>query len=136
MSKKLHIVPCDIHDAKRYVELHHRHHKAPLGAKFALAVADEQGTVRGVALVGRPVARMIQDGWTLEVVRLATDGAKNACSALYAASWRVTRALGYRRLVTYVLSTESGTSVKAAGWKCIGEAGVRVGPCSQHSARE
>jgi hypothetical protein len=122
-GEKLTIVSCSISDASAYVDLHHRHHHAPVGAKFAVAVADEAGEVRGVALVGRSVSRMLQDGWTLEVVRVATDGARNACSALYAAAWRVTRALGYRRLVTYVLGTESGTSVKAAGWRCLGEAG-------------
>lgn len=66
---------------------------------------------------------MLQDGWTVEVTRVATDGAKNACSMLYAAAWRACRALGYRRLVTYILAEEPGTSLHAAGWKCIGEAG-------------
>jgi hypothetical protein len=68
-------------------------------------------------IVGRPVARGLQDGWTLEVVRLATDGTPGACSALYSAAWRAARAQGYRRLVTYILAEESGISLRAAGWK-------------------
>ena len=120
---KLCIVPCSIRDASAYVDLHHRHHKSPQGAKFAVAVADDEGTLRGVAMVGRPVSRHLQDGWTLEVIRLATDGVKNGCSALYGAAWRVTRALGYRKLITYILSSEPGTSLNASGWKCLGEAG-------------
>ena len=99
---------------------HHRHHKPVPGAKFALAVSDESGTVRGVALVGRPVARQLDDGWTLEVNRVATDGCQNACSMLYGAARRVTFALGYRRLITYILDTEPGTSLRAAGFCCLG----------------
>jgi hypothetical protein len=66
---------------------------------------------------------MLDDGWTAEVVRLATDGSKNVCSMLYAASWRAARAMGYRRVITYILDSEPGTSLIAAGWKCIGECG-------------
>lgn len=120
---KLSIVPCTISDAAAYVAQHHRHHKPPQGGLFAVAVADDAGAVRGVAIVGRPVARMLQDGWTAEVTRLATDGAPNACSMLYGAAWRAARALGWRRLMTYTLATEPGSSLRAAGWRCIGEAG-------------
>jgi hypothetical protein len=77
----------------------------------------------GVAVVGRPVARMSQNGLTLEVTRLCTDGTKNACSMLYSACWRATKALGYRKLITYILDNEPGTSLKASGWKLIGERG-------------
>lgn len=76
----------------------------------------------GVAIVGRPVSRYLDDGWTLEVNRLCTDGTRNACSFLYAAAWRATRNMGYKKLITYILDTEKGTSLKAAGWKCVGEA--------------
>jgi len=122
MQQKLTIVPCTSGEANAFIKQHHRHHQ-PLhvGFIFAVAVADEQGQVRGVALVGRPCARLQWDGWTLEVRRVATDGCPNACSALYAASWRVARALGYRRLITYTLATEPGTSLRGAGWKCLGE---------------
>ncbi len=118
----LEIVPCELDEANAFVSQHHRHHRPVLGHKFSLAVSDGK-EVHGVAIVGRPVARMLQDGETLEVTRVATDGFKNACSSLYAACWRATRAMGYRRLVTYVLAEESGTSVRAAGWREIGKAG-------------
>jgi len=75
-------------------------------------------------IVGKPVARMLADGYTAEVTRLcAREGARNACSMLYAAAWRAARAMGYRRLVTYTLPEEGGASLRAAGWKFIGEAG-------------
>src|SRR5574340_77766 len=116
------VVPCELDEANAFVRQHHRHHQPVVGHKFSIAVADEV-SICGVAIIGRPVARMLQDGWTLEVTRLATDGTKNACSALYAAAWRATRAMGYKRLITYILDSEPGTSLIAAGWKCIGKAG-------------
>lgn len=81
------------------------------------------GEIVGVAIVGRPVSRYLDDGWTLEVNRLCTDGTKNACSFLYSAAWRATKNMGYKKLITYILDTEKGTSLKASGWKCVGEAG-------------
>ena len=104
------------------MEQNHRHHKPPQGGIFALAVAEAE-TVRGVAIVGRPVARRAQDGWTAEVTRVCTDGARNACSMLYAAAWRASKAMGYRKLITYTLAEEGGASLRGAGWKCLGEAG-------------
>lgn len=74
-----------------------------------------------MVVVGRPVARHMADGWTAEVTRLATDGSRNACSLLYAAAWRAARAMGYRRLITYTLATEPGTSLRAAGWGVVAE---------------
>ena len=118
---RLQIVPLTISEARAYVDRTHRHHPAPVSALFAVAVADESGEVRGVATVGRPVARGLQDAWTAEVTRVATDGARNACSMLYGACWRAARALGWRRLVTYTLQSEPGTSLRAAGWKVVGE---------------
>jgi len=120
---RLEIVPCTLRAANAYVKEHHRHHKPPQGARFALAVADDAGSVRGVAMVGNPVARLLHDGWTAEVVRVATDGCPNACSALYGAAWRAAKALGYKRLITYTLQEEGGASLRGAGWTCIGEAG-------------
>lgn len=117
----LDIVPCDLDEANAFVVAHHRHHGAVRGYKYAVAVVERgEDRVRGVAIVGRPVARGLQDGWTLEVVRLATDGCPSACSALYASCWRVARAQGYRRLVTYILASESGVTLRAAGWKEVG----------------
>lgn len=83
---RLFIVPISLPEANEFVKRHHRHHKPVTGHKFSIAVADEQGQVRGVAIVGRPVARALDDGWTLEVTRCCTDGCPNACSALYAAA--------------------------------------------------
>lgn len=118
----LEVTPITIREANSLVERLHRHHKPVPGAKFCIAVSD-QSVVRGVAIVGRPVARMLDDGWTLEVNRCCTDGAKNACSMLYAAAWRAAKAMGYRRLITYTLSSESGVSLRAAGWRLVGSRG-------------
>lgn len=120
-QSRLFIVPCGLDEANAFVEQRHRHHHPVPGAKFCIAVSDERGVVRGVAIVGRPVARMLDDGLTLEVNRVATDGCPNACSALYGACRRAAFALGYRKLITYILDTEPGTSLKASGWKLIGE---------------
>jgi len=110
-----------LRDARAFVERHHRHHRAPQGGLFAIGACSESEVV-GVAIVGRPVSRMLADGFTAEVTRLCTDGAPNACSMLYAACWRAARAMGYRRLVTYTLPEEGGASLRAAGWRVVGEA--------------
>jgi CBS domain-containing protein len=120
---RLKIVPIHLKEANAYIREHHRHHGPVVGYKYAIAVATEDDVIRGVAIVGRPVARRLDDGMTLEVNRLATDGTPNACSCLYRAAWRVAREMGYERLITYILVTETGTSLKAAGWTCVGEAG-------------
>jgi len=117
---RLQIVPCTLAEANEFVLKFHRHHGPVVGYRFAIAVADETETIRGVAIVGRPVARFMDDGWTLEVNRLATDGCQNACSALYSGSWRAARALGYKKLITYILKEEGGASLRGAGWTCIG----------------
>jgi tRNA A37 N6-isopentenylltransferase MiaA len=119
---KLSLVPISLREANSFVEAKHRHHGASRGHLFSIAVALE-GQIVGVAIIGRPVARMLQDGYTAEVNRLCTDGTKNTCSFLYAAAWRSVRAMGYRRLVTYILDSESGISLQAAGWRCVGAAG-------------
>jgi hypothetical protein len=115
--------PITLKEAMRFIEEHHRHHKPPQGGKFAIAVNDGNHIV-GVAIAGRPVARMLDDGWTLEITRLCTiDGARNAASMLYRACWRAARAMGYKRVITYVLASEKGISLKASGFKEIGMAG-------------
>jgi len=126
---RLTIVPISFRLATEYVRKHHRHHKPPRGHKFSVAVADDTREIRGVAMIGRPVARALDDGFTLEVNRVATDGCKNACSALYGAAWRAARALGYRKLVTYTLASEPGTSLRASGWKVVGEVPGRSWSC-------
>lgn len=115
----LQLIPMTVTDAAEFCAQHHRHHKPPRGGLFAVGVA-EGDTVRGVAIVGRPVARGNNDGWTAEVTRVSTDGARNACSMLYGACWRAARALGYRRVITYILKDEPGTSLRAAGWRLVG----------------
>lgn len=120
----LHLCPTTLEEANRFVEAHHRHSAARQGHKFSLA-ASVGGEVVGVAIVGRPVARGLDDGWTLEALRVCTDGTRNACSFLYAAAWRATRALGYRKLVTYTLASEPGASLRAAGWRVVGEVTAR-----------
>jgi hypothetical protein len=115
------IVPCELDDANAFVTAQHRHHPAVVGHKFSIAVVDESSVIRGVAIIGRPVARRNDDGFTLEVTRCCTDGTKNAASALYGAARRASFALGYRKLITYTLKTEPGTSLRAAGWKVVGE---------------
>ena len=123
----LHLVPVTFADACGFVEMWHRHHIPPAGHKFSIGVADEQGVLRGVAIVGRPVAKAYQDGLTLEVNRTATDGTRNANSMLYAAAWQATKAMGYGRLVTYTQAGESGSSLRAAGWRVVAERPARKG---------
>lgn len=118
----LELTPITLAEANDFVARLHRNHKPVVGHKFSIAVS-EGDTVRGVAIVSRPIARRLDDGWTLEVSRCCTDGAKNACSMLYGAAWRASKAMGYKRLVTYTLPSEGGASLRASGWRCIGEAG-------------
>jgi hypothetical protein len=112
---------CSLRDANAYVAQWHRHCRPTVGHKFSLAVVDaDGGGIHGVAIVGRPVARGLDDGLTLEVNRVATDGTRNACSMLYGAARRAARELGYARIVTYILESEPGTSLRAAGWRLDG----------------
>jgi hypothetical protein len=128
MSSKIEITPITQKEANAFVKLHHRHHKPVVGSVFQIACAKD-GKIVGVVIVGRPVSRKIQEyskaerDWTLEVNRLCTVGEKNVCSMLYQAAWRVAKNLGYKRLITYILSQENGISLYAAGWHCVGEAG-------------
>lgn len=123
----LRIVPVKFADAAGFVAMWHRHHEPPVGHVFSIGVADEGDVLRGVAMVGRPVARMLDNGKTLEVNRTATDGTHNANSMLYGAAWRATKALGYDRLITYTQAGESGSSLRAAGWRVVGERTKRAG---------
>lgn len=123
----LHLVPVTFAQASEFVAAWHRHHEPPVGHKFSVGVADDSGVLRGVAMVGRPVARHMDDGATLEVNRTATDGTDNANSMLYAAAWRAAKALGYRRLITYTQASESGASVRAAGWRVLAQRPPRPG---------
>lgn len=106
-------------DAHQFVRDHHRHHGAPVGALWWQAVHNDSGVIVGVAITGRPVARELDDGLTCEVTRLCTDGHPNACSMLYSASLRVAKSKGYRRGLTYILASEDGGSLRAAGWRLL-----------------
>lgn len=123
----LRIVPVDLRAAREFVAAHHRHHEPPIGHKFSVGVAAGDELV-GVAIVGRPVSRVIQaEARTLEVIRSATDGTPNANSMLYGACRRVTFALGYDRLITYTQDGESGASLRAAGYRVIAQRPPRKG---------
>ena len=123
----LRLVPVSLADANGFVAMWHRHHLPVVGHKFSVGVADDSDVLRGVAIVGRPVARRFDDGLTLEVNRTATDGAPNANSMLYGAAARAAFALGFRRLITYTQEGESGSSLNGAGWKVIAERPARPG---------
>lgn len=118
----LHIAPCDFYTASLFVKSLHRHNKPPVGHKFSIACYDGD-RLCGVCMVGRPVGRYLDDGFTLEVNRCCTDGTRNACSMLYGAAQRAAKALGYRRIVTYTLESENGSSLRASNWICDGQAG-------------
>lgn len=122
MSGRLTLLPITLADANAFVQQHHRHHQPVVGHKFSLA-AMKAGQLVGVAIIGRPVSRVRDDGLTLEVTRLCTDGSRNACSFLYGAAARAAFALGYRRIGTYTLPSEGGASLRAAGWQLVGERG-------------
>jgi hypothetical protein len=114
--KPLALAPLTYRAARAFVQEHHRHHKPPQGWLFGCAVKSD-GMMVGVVMVGRPVARSLDDGMTAEVTRLCVlDGFPNACSMLYGAAWRAAKSLGYVRMVTYILAEEHGRSVRAAGW--------------------
>jgi len=111
-------------EARGFVGEHHRHNMPPRGWKFGVGLVNGTGELRGVAVAGNPVARMLNDGKTVEITRVATLGDKNANSMLYGAILRAAKALGYDRAVTYTLQSESGASLKASGWTPDGEVAV------------
>lgn len=116
----LKIRPISFRDACAFVDQHHRHHRRPQGHKFSLCVMDD-GQLAGVVIAGRPVARNADNGLTLEITRLCTDGTANAASKLYGAARRVAGAMGYEKVITYTLAEEPGSSLLGAGWKLSGE---------------
>lgn len=125
---KLSVVPLELAEANAFVSEHHRHHPPVIGHKFSIGAAFA-GKIVGVAIIGRPVSRVRDDGATLEVTRLCTDGTRNVCSFLYGAAARATFALGYQRIGTYILASEPGTSLTAAGWRRIAEVAGRSWSC-------
>jgi hypothetical protein len=132
-AMRLALQPVTLKEAAAWVRQHHRHHGPDRGGLFAVAAGDG-ARVLGVVVIGRPKARMLQDGYTCEVTRCCVlpdlpprldaygkEHPLHVASLLYGAAWRAARALGYRRLVTYTLRDETGTSLVAAGWKQIAE---------------
>jgi hypothetical protein len=115
----LRIIPLELSEANELVKKWHRHHKPVIGHRFSIGVLDSKtGIVVGAAIIGRPVARLVNWHTTVEVVRLVTDGTKNACSILYAAAARIAREIGYEKIQTYILDSEPGISLIAADWIC------------------
>ena len=117
------VVPLTLKCANDFVIQNHRHHGKVQGCKFCIGAVDEKGKLRGVAITGRPVSRYLDNGTTAEITRLCTDGFKNACSFLYAACARIAKEMGYTKIITYILITENGASLKAAGWSEQGVCG-------------
>ena len=117
------IRPITFKTACDYVSKYHRHHKPTVGCKFCIGVFDEDGVMHGCAICGRPVSRMYDDGFTLEINRCCTDGTYNACSMLYGASCRVAKQMGYKKVITYILESENGASLRASNFICEGKAG-------------
>ena len=118
----LELLPITLAEANAFVQQHHRHHRPVVGHKFSLAAVQDEEVV-GIAIVGRPVSRFRDDGRTLEVTRLCTDGTRNSCSFLYGVAARAAFALGYRRVGTYTLPDEGGASLRVAGWELVGPRG-------------
>lgn len=111
--------PVTLRAASAFIATHHRHNKPPLGWKFGVALHADDGSMIGVATAGRPIARALDDGITLEVNRTCTDGTRNANSMLYGAVWRAAKAMGYERCITYTQAGECGASLRAAGWVIV-----------------
>ena len=119
---KLHPIPMKLREANDFVGQHHRHNKPTQGGRFAIGATTGDALV-GVAIVGRPIARLLDDGYTAEVTRCCVldDAPTGACSFLYGRCWRVWQQMGGTRMVTYTLATESGASLRGVGWKVTGE---------------
>lgn len=109
-------VPMELKDAQNFINAHHRHHQASHRDKFRIAASDGKNIV-GVIQVGRPISRALDDGHTLEVLRLCTTGEKDVCSFLYSRAARIAKEMGYTKIITYILESEPGTSLRASGWK-------------------
>lgn len=119
---RLTAIPITISEAKNFVTNFHRHNKAPVSGLFAVAASNGQEMI-GVAIVGRPISRFLDDGRTAEVTRLCVieNSQKGACSFLYMKCWAAAKALGWEKLITYTLQEESGSSLRGAGWKIVAE---------------
>lgn len=120
------VKPMSLKDVQKYVDENHRHNKAPRHHKFSIGLVKD-GEIVGVGVAGLPTARMLNDGDSLEITRTCTDGTRNANSAIYGALVRAARSLGYRRVFTYTQCTESGASLRGAGWRIDSKLAARKG---------
>lgn len=122
----IYAVPMTISEAKNFVDNFHRHNKAPQGGLFAVGASNGDQLI-GVAIVGRPIARGLDNGKTAEVVRccVVEDSPKGTCSFLYSRCWKACKALGWEKLVTYTLKSESGASLRGCGWRVVAELNPR-----------
>ena len=111
------VIPITLKSANQFVIKHHRHHKEVRGHKFSIGLQNN-GVLIGVAICGRPVSRHLDNGYTIEVSRLCTLGNMNACSKLYGACAKISKEMGYEKIITYILKSEKGISLKASGWVC------------------
>lgn len=130
----LSVRPITLRDANAYVAKFHRHNKPTNGHKWSVACYDRD-RLCGVAICGQPVARKLDDGLTIEIRRVCTDGTRNACSILYGACARIARDMGYKKVITYTLVSEPGTSLLASGLKTAGRPAVCRGICRVGRAR-
>ena len=135
---KLIAEPIELKQAQAFINQLHRHHAAAIRDKFRIAAKQPGGGIVGVAQVGRPIARKLCDGYTLEVLRLCTNGEKDVCSFLYSRCARIAREMGYKKIITYILESEPGTSLKASGWKREDEncGGATWANCKRSKERE
>lgn len=119
------VIPLSISKANQFVIQFHRHNgrTSRNGGKFAIGAYDEVLGLVGVAIVGNPIARNLMDGFTVEVLRTCTrpDAPKNTNSFLYGACRRVWQAMGGKKIITYTLQSESGSSLRGAGWDSVAE---------------
>lgn len=110
------VIPLSLKQANAFVEKYHRHHSSVVGHKFSIGALDNVGNIVGVAICGRPVSRMLDNGKIIEVTRLCTDGTYNACSFLYSRCAKIAKDMGYEKIITYILESENGASLRASGW--------------------
>jgi len=115
-------VRVELKEANAFIDVTHRHHKPVRGHRFSIG-AECGGKLVGIATIGRPVAPKTDKKHIAEVTRLASNGSKNVCSFLYGKAARIARELAFKKIQTFVLLSEPGTSLKAAGWVCEGKTG-------------
>lgn len=122
MNEKMVIIPINLKQANEFVLAHHRHNTKVVGCKFCIGLW-ANNKLCGVAIVGRPVSRVLDNGFTCEINRLCTNGITNGCSKLYGACCRIAREMGYKKIITYILKSENGASLKASNFMYCGIAG-------------